>query len=304
MKNRLAAMIVPLALLYTPLNADYSLDDESAETITENTRSPFTLKISGDWVAQSKHRNHNYKGHIEFNHEEIDLDSVVYYDECYEEGVSLGLAYERTFLHWNDNPFFHRKNYDTFSVALTYFTQRLQGWRWIAQGSFNIDAQQWQFSDYTNFNILLWGRYDYCQDLGLHVGFYAEAGMKLDRVWPIFGIDWRIQDHWTLNLIYPLNISLVYACDDSWSLALAGRIFNERHRAGKSGGFYQAVWRYQSLGGEIVLNNNWCQWLKSNIHIGYTFGGKLKVANRDDKHSHRFKFKSAPYVGGELTASF
>src|SRR5262249_40133585 len=158
------------------------------------------------WILKSKHRNHKYEGHIQYNHEEIDFTAVICYNECFKEGLSLGLTYEYTFLDWNKNPFFCRKNYDTVSIALTYFTHRLSGWRWLAEGTINVDADKWQFSDYTTYNILLWGRYTYCPNVGIHIGFYAETGMKLDRVWPILGFDWRISRDWELNLVYPLNI--------------------------------------------------------------------------------------------------
>ncbi len=304
MINRISLLIAGLALSWAPLAADYDLADTSSQEISDETSSQFTLKIFGDVILNSKHRGDEYRGHIDYDHAEVNFTSVIYYNECYNEGLALGLNYEYTFLDWNDNPFFKRKSYDTAVVGITYFTHRLSDWRWLAQGTINFDADKWQFSDYTTYDILLWGRYHYCHNVFLHVGFYAETGLKLDRVWPIFGFEWKFCDDWALNLVYPMNISLVYNYNESWSFAAAARFFNDRHRAGKRGGFYEAVWRYQNTGAEFAINTDWCSWLKSNIHAGYTFGGKLKVANRDDKHSHRFKFKSAPYFGGELTANF
>jgi hypothetical protein len=303
-KNRIALLITGIALSWAPLGADYDLGDAGSEEITQETQNQYTLSAKGDWVMKSKHRDHDYGGHIDYNHEELNFSAVVYYDKCLKEGLSLGLDLEHTHLDWDENPFFQRKSYETLAVSLSYFTHRLSGWRWLLQGTINIDADKWQFSDYTDYNILLWGRYDYCYNLGLHFGFYAETGMKLDRVWPILGFDWTINEKWQLNAVYPLNVSVIYKWNDMWSFALAGRVFNERQRAGKSGGFYEAVWRYQNTGAEIAINNTWCSWLQSNIHAGYTFGGKLKVANRNAHHSHRFKFDSAAYFGGEVTASF
>lgn len=304
--KRIALLIAGVALSWTPLKADYDLGDAGSENIAkkENTGSPFTLSAKGDWILKSNHRDHDYGGHIQYNHEELNFNAVFWYNPCYEEGLALGLGYEFTFLDWNENPFFERKNYDTLAVSLAYFTHRMCNWKWILSGTINIDADKWEFSDYTSYDILMWGRYDYNSCLGIHVGFYAETGLKLDRVWPIFGFDWKFRDRWTLNAVYPLNISLLYDYSECTSIALAARLFNERQRAGKNGGFYEAVWRYQNWGAEIGFNNTWTCWLKTNIHAGYAFGGKLKVANHNGDHSHRFKFKGAPYFGGEITANF
>jgi hypothetical protein len=303
-KNPIALLVAGIALIWGSVAADYILDDASRVQIPTEDDAHYTLQVRGDWILKSRHRDHGYSGHISFNYQEAEFDAVVYYNDCYKEAIKLGLAYERTWLHWNDNPFFQRKKYDTVSLSSTYITHRLADWRWILQGTINIDADKWQFSDYTDYDILLWGRYDYCQNLGMHFGMYAETGMKLDRVWPVLGFDWKFRENWQLNAIFPLNVSLIYTCNEAWSIALAGRVFNERQRAGKKGGFSEAVWRYQNTGAEVAINNNWCTWLTSNFHAGYTFGGKLKVANRHTHHSHRFKFKSAPYFGGEFVANF
>jgi Domain of unknown function (DUF6268) len=308
-KRQLAFFVVAFACSLTSLMADYDPEDVSSREIpSENKQTPFTAEINGDWIFKSKHRREgrddDYSGNIVYNHQKAEFDAVVYYNDRCKEGVSLGLAYEHTWLKWNHNPFFERKNYDTLSISFSYATHRFYDWRWIAQVRLNLDADKWNFNNYADYDALLWGRYQYCNAVGLHFGLYVETGLKLDRVWPIFGFDWKFNDRWELNAVFPMNVSVVYTYNERWSAALAARFFNERQRAGKNGGFEKAVWRYQNSGVELAINGNICSWLISNIHAGYTLGGKLKIANRHAHHNRRFRFESAPYVGADFTANF
>lgn len=304
MKNWIALLAAGIALYSTPLPAEYDLEDVGSDEMPKHKHGQFTLDADADWVLRSKHRGNEYSGHIDYNHQEASFNAIVWYNECYREGISLGLGYEHIWLHWNENPFFKRKEYNNLSTSFTYFTHRLCDWRWIFQATFNVDADKWDVNEYSDYDLLLWGLYHYCEDFHLHFGLYAQTGMKLDRVWPILGFDWQYCENWKINAVFPLNLSVVYTLNDMWSFAVAGRVFNERQRAGNEGGFKKAVWRYENSGVEFDIENNWCNWLKTNIHAGYTFGGKLKVANRHAHDSHRFKFKSAPYFGGSIVADF
>jgi hypothetical protein len=304
-KKRISLLILGLTLAWAPLSAEYDLADTGTQNILrESSPGQFSINGHGDWVMKAEHRNDDYHGHITYNHQEASFNAVIWYNECHKEGLRAGLVYERTYLHWNDNPFFTRKIYDTAAFSLAYFTHRVPDWRWIFQATWNVDADKWNLSLYSDYDLVLWGRYRYCPNVGLHFGLYAQTGMKLDQVYPILGFDWVINCNWKLNAVFPLDISLVYTWNDAWSFALAGRIFNDRHRAGNEGGFRKAVWRYTNAGGEFAITRNWCRWLRTNIHAGYTFGGKLKVANQHSHHSHRFKFKSSAYYGFEATAEF
>lgn len=315
MRQLIIPLFASLMLAAQPGFAAYDLEDVSGETIPtaeqlEQKQGPFTLEFSGDCVGKSKVDKDGYHGNIYYAHAEADLTAVVWYNECCKEGVAIGFNYAYTRLKWNDNPFFTRENYPAFQVSATYFTERVCNWRWIAHAAFNIDADKWNFDDYTWYDLLLWGRYEYCPDFGLNVGIYAETGLKLDRVLPVLGFDWKINDCWQLNAVFPTNMSLIYSYTDCWSFDAALRVFSDRRRAGHAveedpiPGFNKAVWRYSNWGLEGGVNYHLCNWLKANIHAGYAFGGKLKVANRHTHDSHRVKFDGAPYAGASLSVNF
>lgn len=307
MKKGIALLTAILAMASAGLQAEYELEDASSLEIqpVENNGSPFEIQITGDWLSKAKFDKDDASGHIRFDHAQAVFDAVVCYNECYKEGVMIGLGYEYTRLDWEHNPYFKRKNYDTAVLSTIFFTERYCDWRWLTSLSVNFDADKWVFRDYTTYDILLWGRYAYNCNVNLHLGIYAETGMKLDRVYPVIGFDWQISKKWQLNAIFPLNVALVYTVNPCWSIALAGRIFSDRHRAGKEGLLSEkSVWRYSNAGAEFAINRTFCDWLKANAHVGYAFGGRLKVANRHSHDSHNFDFKSSGYVGGALTINF
>jgi hypothetical protein len=313
-KKHILPLFASFLLAAHPTYAAFDLEDVSTESMPDYEQKaqegPFTVTVLGDWIGKAKVHKDGYHGNIQYAHAELDTSLVVWYNECCKEGVAIGLNYEFTRLKWNDNIFFTRENYPALQVAATYFTERVPCWKWVAQAAFNIDADKWNFDDYTWYDLLLFGRYEYCPDFGLFFGIYAETGLKLDRVLPVLGFDWTINRCWQLNAVFPLNMSLIYTWNDRWTFDAAIRLFSDRRRAGHPvendpiPGFDKAVWRYSNSGLELGANYNHCDWIKANVHAGYSFGGKLKVANRHTHDSHRVKFDGAPYVGANVSVNF
>lgn len=296
----LAGFLLTCSFLY----GEYDLDDRSAVEMGFE-RGQFQFNILGDSVGKAKfrHRHHIDGGHIDFSHFEMVADVIVWYNECYKEGISTGFGYEYTRMKVNPD-IFTRKNYDTAFINATYFTHRVPEWRWIAFFQYNIDADKWSFNNYSTYDMLLWGRWSYCTTAGIHFGIYAETGMKADLVLPVIGIDWKYSERLKINAVFPLNISLIYSLNKNWAVALAGRVFNERHRAGEQGFLRKAVWRYSNGGVELALRYERGGKFLANVHAGYATGGKLKVASMHYHHKHRFHFDGSAYAGAEATASF
>lgn len=304
MKKRIALFFAGVLCSWASLVAEYDLDDRSMMEMGRE-RGQFQFNVLGDGLGKAKftkkHRDH---GHIQFDHFSAVADAVVWFNDCDKEGVNVGFGYEYTRLKVNPHFLFKRQHYDTALVNLTFFTHRLDDWRWVAFAQYNIDADKWDFTDYSTFDLLLWGRFDYCTTMGVHIGIYAETGMKADLVLPILGVDWRIGKSWKLNAVFPLNVSLIYNWNDKWAVALAARVFNERHRAGKEGLRNKAVWRYSNGGVELALRYEPNGKLQANIHAGYATGGKLKVASQHYHHKRHYRFDGSPYAGAEATVSF
>lgn len=296
-----------IAVAFLAADDDIDVQDLSNEQIQQETTGPFSVEISGDWVGPAKfeHQHRHDFSKLKFATGRIDLSLVYYYNPCYQEGTNIGVSYVRTRLDWQCNPFFTQKDYDMICVNLGGATQRFQDWTWKGQITINFDnIEHWTLEDYMTYDLLLWGRYAYRPNLGIHFGFLALTGMKIDRIYPIIGFDWTYSPNLKLSLVFPMDISLTYTVNDCWSVLLAGRFFNQRHRVKKDQFFSEGLWFYTSSGVELALKYKPTRRITANLHGGFDFGGHLKVAKRHYREGHRFTLGGAPYLGGEVDINF
>ncbi len=283
---------------------DIDTEDIGSEKIEQPAkRTPFSFNTYVDVIGSTKIENGFSKGDkVNFAEAEAEVGMVVYYCPAYTEGARIALGYTTTYLNWSDNPWFDQNHYNAVSLIMSSFTKRLDRWFWRSQLSINFDAANWKGS-YTSYDILLWGRYTFLENIGIHLGFLAQTGLRLDRVYPIIGFDWQISRQWKLNLVYPVNISLNYAFTPIWSLAIAGRNFNVRYRVNDDDIFRKALVRYTNFGLEFAIKYE-TKYVSANIHAGATLAGKYRIANQHNRHAHTYDLKSAGYAGAEMDVSF
>lgn len=286
-------------------DVDIDLDDLAAQGIAnEPTAGPWTLEFSGDAVGNAAVRCPG-DSHLNFATAEADLSVVYYYDPCNQEGLTLGIDYMWTRLDWKTNPYFSQKDFSTVTLNLGGFTQRLPGWTWRGQLSVNFDnLKYWEIADYMNYDLLVWGRYELRPQVGVHIGFLTLTGMKIDRVYPVIGIDWTFNRQWKLNLVFPVDIAIVYTITPAWNVSIVGRFLNQRHRVNKDEPLPMALWFYTSGGAEFAVNYSPSKHFKVNIHGGANFGGHLKIANRHYHKGQRYRVGAAPYAGAEIDVNF
>ncbi len=283
---------------------DVSTFDQSPET-PENDKGPFLIRVSYDAVGKAKFDKKPFKGEkFRFSEFNADASMVLYYNPCYKEGVVATVGWTNDKLDWRQNPYFHEKHFNWANVTLGAFTSRAERWDWKAIVKMYFDPHHMNFQEYLAWDFMVWGRYALNCDWGIHGGVIALTGMKIDRFYPIIGFDWRINDAWKLNLVYPTNVSFIYTWNCNWNFAIAGRFWEVRHRAGSHEPVKKALWVYRNAGIEAAANYVWNSWLTVNAHVGYTFGGTLKIANRHYDHKKNLNFKGAPYIGAEVTANF
>jgi hypothetical protein len=295
-------------LIASPLFADYDLENVSCWEIEQAGRQaeyPYRIEVSGDWVGDSKFTKDSVDGdHIRYGYLEAEFQVTAYRQDCFEQGLLLALSYEQSRIDWECNPFFDRRNFNTASLSLLFFTHRFTDWSWVGQLRYNIDADNWDFVDYATYDWLLWGRYAFRPLLGLHAGLYAQTGIHLPQLLPVIGFDYIFRERWKLAAIFPLNLSLQYAIDGFWTLRIAGRWWNDRHRVGKHEHLHKAIWRYTNYGVELGALYDIAWGWQAEFHSGCAFGGRVKVANRRGHNTHTLRFKPAPYFGGEISINF
>lgn len=239
----------------------------------------------------------------EFSYAEGEVDLLYTQDFTHCEGMSFILGADSVHMDWNDNPFFERTNFSSLDVGFLGYTTRVNRWVWqigmAAQLSLNYDP----VGDYARYTALIWGRYECSKTLGFHAGFYAFYNLKKNKVYPIFGIDWRPLQNWQFNLIFPMSIAANYIFTPEWSLGLAWRPIWSRHRVGPDEPLSSGIWENRNDGAELSLN-----FLNAIIFgqafVGYSFGGTLKIMDSGGRNALFFDYKPAPYAGLRLLASF
>lgn len=308
--------ILSVVAFSMPLFAELNDDNYTAEDLlamsslnSEEDQNPFSIDISFEGTGRSNFKHEKCKRHLkdlQFAIAEIDGSAVFYYNPCYKEGLLATLAYSHTNINWK-NPYFKQQQFDTMSLAIGGFTERAGNWLWKGEVRLNADIDYFDIQNNLYWNIVLAGRYAYTECFGINMGFIVFTGMKIDRIYPILGIDWKINDRWKLNLVYPTNIGVIYTYNPQWSFSLSSRSFDERHRVGDA---KRKVWEkglieYRATGVEAGINFTTCdeKWL-ANLHVGEILGGRLKIWKRHHNDSKRYKFKTAPYVGGEIAGRF
>ncbi len=281
-----------------------NISAESMKTDETANESIFNISAKADWIGEAKIDKRGFPhNHLKFWQAAIEGSAVVYYNRACKEGLVLGVGYDHVIFDWNHNFYFKRDKFNQVTFALSGFSERMNNWQWQAQIAVNCDTNHWNFSEYTNYDFFLWGRYEFCNDFNFHAGFYAQTGMKIDHIYPVLGFDWKINETWKLNAIYPFNMSLVYNYDENWS-ALAGiRLFNVRYRVGKHEPLSKGLFQYRNTGIELAVNYK-DQRYYANIHAGCAGGGKFIISNKNNKHKHHFHLDAAPYIGGEISAKF
>lgn len=308
MKKTLYSLLLALATtncLFANYNQIEYSDLQISPAEREGASGPWTVDVNYDHIGRSKFTKRGFKDQkIEFNSFDTDASMVFYYNADYKEAANFEIGYNRTFIDWKQNPYFSQRRFDTVYFSFGAITQRYCNWLWKAKVTMNIDARHWDINNYATYDGLAWGRYNYSEDIGVHMGILVLTGMKIDRVYPILGADWRINECWKLNAVFPVNMSLVYSYTQEWWFDLAIRAFQVRYRTGEHQPLPKAVTLYQNVGIEFGANYEIANQVHVNVHAGSTFGGRLKIANKQNRRPRHFKFEPAPYAGASVEWHF
>lgn len=262
------------------------------------------VEVNVDAVGRAEITKRPFRGdHFTYTDVDISYTRVFCYNPCGKEGLFALLGYEYDRLDWKENPFFHQKNFNTFVVGIGFFSKRSENWDYKGSVNVNFDAERANVAGYATFDYLLWTRYSWCRDIGLHFGFIGISGFKVDHLLPIIGFDWKINDRWTFNAIFPIDGKLIWKYSDPLSFAIGTRVWDSLHRVGAHETLSKAVWEYQAWGIEALALYH-LGTLSANAHVGYNCGGKLRISNKHTRHTRKLRFSGAPYIGGEVSYRF
>ncbi len=225
------------------------------------------------------------------------------------EAAIFELGYSWTHLGWKENPYFLQDDFHFVNLLFNGSTSRIEDWYWRVNASLNFDRNSFNLTENSLYGLTLWGRYDLCDSIlpgfGLNIGFVGRTGIDQTLLCPILGIDFELRDNIKLNLVYPVDISAIYTINENWSLALAGKFWDFRHRITKNDNLPRGIVDYKNKGAEFAINYDCTENFTANVHVGTTFkNADIKITDKYDREVADNKFKGVGYLGGGLSFKF
>jgi hypothetical protein len=268
-------------------------------------RRPFHFMGRYDYLGYAKFQDDKAGGQkIGYRVGEAEGGMVVLYNPCYDEMLDLSASYLYNFLGWKHNGYFHQSNYNIATARVAFITHRLCDWEWQGYIKAFINIDHPDFQHYLYWDFVLWGIYQLNPCMHFHVGLYGETGMKADHLFPIIGFDWKYSERIRINLIFPMDLSVLYIINDCWDIGIAQRFFRARNRVGKDEPLSMGMWEYSNTGTEIGMDYRRGDWLLVNAHAGYAWDGKIRVDNKSRKKAKHYNFDGCPYLGFEGNVRF
>jgi hypothetical protein len=267
---------------------------------------PWHVEGRYHYVAPAKFERHR-KGHVDYS----DVDAAFYYTQffCDENSLTYEIGYDFMQFKWKKNPRFHQTDFNYLAASLGFVSTTLEKWRWIINAGFSVDATHLDMAKSGVGHAMLWGRYNFADCCGVHVGMLGWYGILNGHAWPIVGFDWKFCDNWSANAIFPVDYSLNYAFTENWSLEAAyssiGGPYKYPRRA-RDGveGYRDPIFSVHSNGVELIFKYKFEHLLRISVGGGWDFGGWIYIK---DGHNHRGKYyhyESAPYAQGNLELTF
>jgi hypothetical protein len=220
---------------------------------------------------------------------------------------SVGIGYNYNLFHWPDSPVLNHTDttFNTGIVNVGVLAHTDDAWTWQAEIDAYLDMDK---LNQDNAHLLIfggWGRYTCGPCWGTSIGFIARTGIRQDRVWPILGLDFH-WGNWDLNMIYPVNMSLVYHITCNWSASIVGRLINVRHRLPEDEPLALAngILEYRNFGTEFAINYDIAPVFSANIHAGVMSRGDLLLSNNKNEDTTHYKSDSVGYLGAGLKLIF
>ncbi len=293
------AFIMAFTLLFTlPLRA--AANEEATYTYWD----VHPLHVGGTVIAMGKAdiSNTSYNGKLRFNKTNASVSLIA---PINEKNFFIPRIEWNTFeMNWDKNPKFSTTRFYFMQFGLTFYTNAIEQWRWIARLDCNMDIQHFGNNRYNLFSALFWGAYEIWNDWHYHVGVYGYTGMRGAEVYPIIGLDYAPNKHWLFYFVFPLDYKIQYQFDKQWSLAIKGRPLKERFRTGNNEPQPRSVFSYSSIGTE--LNARYEKFLRLEIeaYIGWNFGGSFYIKKQNGRAPLYTDLGGSPYVGGSINYGF
>ena len=214
-------------------------------------------------------------------------------------GLKYGVGYTNTKLDFTHRPHIEQKTFNNLLLSIGGYVKTQDKWLWDTNLYLQMNTEQLSLSRYTFFRGYLHGKYEWKEDINLHVGLEGVTGMHYTHIWPSVGFDYQYSPKIRFNAIFPSNLSAIYFFTERTSINASAHFFLSRQRLGinESDHLKRGLIAYRNVGLELGFNYRIMDRLLANIHIGQALGGRLRVSRRNDRKRHHYRQKPAPYFG-------
>ena len=222
----------------------------------------------------------------------------------YQSGLNFGAGWVSCEVNLQDNPHFNQTKFSYVNLLIGTYTAIFCDWFWKASVAAYFDTDEFSLIDYTLYQGVAWGKYEFNEWLELDFGFIVETGLSNTKVWPLIGFICNPFPRWEIHAVFPVDICIDYTVTDCLAASGSLRFLRSRHRLQQNEPSSQGVFNYQATGVEFDLTYAPFVPLSITGYIGSTLGGDLKVGDRMDRHATHHKFQSSFYTGVTALLSF
>lgn len=301
-------LVLPFALSACFGTVFADTDNMSVSTLSSegpDTSKKFDIVADFNHVARAHVREPHQFKHDHFSFREGLVIASYNHNFDAEKSIKAGVGYMNTHTNLNSHHHVHHKSFD--NLLLTLGGTIKNGKEVEVQGQvgaqLNTDHPTFRYSFYTGS---LEAKYAYKNSSTLHVGILGVAGLRYSRMLPILGFDYKPSEKWKVNCIFPTKISTVYSFTQQLSCEAGFRTFLSRQRFGTNEPKHlrRGFIAYRNLGFEVAANYALNQTAFVNLHVGETFGGRVRLSDHHDSHRRHMKLKPSPYFGFTAFVAF
>ena len=217
-----------------------------------------------------------------------------------KNAFSFELGYSNMDLNWNGNPSFTQKHFNDVVATVAFVSTALEKWRWVINAGAHLNVDHFSFSNNTFYTGMLWGRYQYMENIGVSIGVIGQSGNHSTYILPIIGIDWGFWTIFRLHGIFPLDLSFRMYFMRELYFAVTYRGF---------GGWYKS---FHGVGSDEPLPNAQFSTYASGVdggiyydkggyyailYGGYNFGGWVLIRDKFGNNPNYYHFNGGPYAG-------
>lgn len=325
-----------------PFRAERILLEERARILDPHGR-PLEVSDSFSSSSETGRRLRGSGSKMQFGEAHLNLDYTFSCNTGCCENYIMGVGYTYTRMHWSLNPIFTQSDFNALNVDLGATFGCICDWTVRVFTRTYLDTDSPNPSHYLWWDLMVWGRLKHKENIGIHLGLLDYTGMKVNRMYPILGIDWRPIPELQLNMVFPTNMSAVWAFNDQFRVSFGGRLLYSRYRIrevdtledlsssflnGESSSansfpiprpfpkiphflvllgpdeYARAVWEYRAVGLQVSADYDCGGYFLVNLHVGWAWDAHLTIGAHSFNHKLTYHMRSAPYAGAQVNFRF